>query len=162
MSEVGGPPGQRARRLLTESQNMVLASASSGGEPWVSPLFFVADGHERLYWTSEPSARHSRNLEANPRAAIVIYDDRPGHPVDGLYLTVVARELGDPDAIARALAVMAQKRQPERWRADLAAVTGDGPWRVYQADIVDAHLRATELVGGRPVARRMTVELEGA
>ncbi len=156
------PPGQRARRLLTETQNMVLASASSDGEPWVSPLFFVADGPQRLYWTSEPSARHSRNLHANPRAAIVIYDDLPGRPADGLYLTAVTRELGDPDEIVRALAVMATKRQPERWRAQLADVSATGPWRVYQADIVGAQLRATELVGGRPVARRVQVDLEGA
>jgi nitroimidazol reductase NimA-like FMN-containing flavoprotein (pyridoxamine 5'-phosphate oxidase superfamily) len=161
LSEVGVPPGQRARRLLTETQNLVLATVGGDGEPWVSPLFFAADGQRRLYWTSEPGARHSRNLRENPRVAIVIYDDAAGHRVDGLYLTAAARELGEPDEIVRALAVMAQKPQPERWRAAVTDVSATGPWRVYRADIFCAQLRATELVDGRPVARRVSVELEG-
>lgn len=161
VSEGEVPPGQRARRLLTETQNMVLATVGRGGEPWVSPLFFVAEGVARLYWTSEPAARHSRNLRADPRAAIVIYDDLPGHRVDGLYLRAEAHELSAPDEVAEALAVMARKPQPDRWRAVPEDVNAAGPWRVYRAEILSAELRCTETVGGRPVARRVTVDMGG-
>jgi nitroimidazol reductase NimA-like FMN-containing flavoprotein (pyridoxamine 5'-phosphate oxidase superfamily) len=149
------PAPERARRLLAEMQNMVLATASADGVPWVTPLAFAAEGSVAVYWTSEPTARHSENLRANPRVAIVIYDDRAGQRVDGVYLEAHARELHERDEILHGIAVLAGLEQPDRWRIQGPQDVGpDGPWRLYRAELLSAEVRHTTEVNGRAVARR--------
>ena len=148
-------PQQRARQLLDQSANMTVATVAPDGQPWVSPVFFVPDGDYDLYWTSEPSARHSANIRADGRVAIVVVQDERGKPVDGVYLTAEAVELSDPEEITRALSVMAAKSQPERWRINGPEdVSGAGPWRIYRAHPLSIEVRSSDTVAGKPVARR--------
>lgn len=150
----------RARALIAGSQNMVLATATLDGAPWVTPLFFVPDADHGLLWTSEPTARHSQNIRGNPRVAIAIYDDTRGRRVEAAYLEGSARELSTADELDSAITAMAHKPQPERWRArNRADVSADGPWRIYRAEITSVDVRMQASLDGRPVARRQPVEL---
>jgi nitroimidazol reductase NimA-like FMN-containing flavoprotein (pyridoxamine 5'-phosphate oxidase superfamily) len=55
---------------------MTLGTADADGRPWVSPVFFAADGYRDLYWISSPAADHSRNLAVRPELSIVVFDQR--------------------------------------------------------------------------------------
>ena len=57
-------------RLLAQHRYLVLGTADDDGRPWVTPVFYVADGEHRLLWVSAPDSRHSRNIAACPEVAI--------------------------------------------------------------------------------------------
>jgi len=150
----------RARTLIARSQNMVLATSDRGGVPWVTPLFYVADAGHSLLWTSAPDARHSENIRENAAVAIVIYADSPGARADAVYLEGEAHELSADADLAAAIATIARKPQPTRWRITAASdVSGTGPWRIYRARITAVSVRLLTTSGGRAVARRETVKL---
>jgi Pyridoxamine 5'-phosphate oxidase len=60
-------PADIARRLIRSNMYLTLGSADGAGSPWVSPVFYVAQGHAQFLWVSSPDARHSRNVAARPR-----------------------------------------------------------------------------------------------
>jgi predicted pyridoxine 5'-phosphate oxidase superfamily flavin-nucleotide-binding protein len=82
------------------SRYMTIATADEHGTPWVSPVWFAPEGDDAVLWVSDPGARHSRNIAARPRVAIVVFDSAAA-PADaqGLYLTADAAE-AEPAAIA--------------------------------------------------------------
>ena len=43
-----------ARAILDANHYMTLGTADADGRPWVSPVFFAADGYRELYWISSP------------------------------------------------------------------------------------------------------------
>ena len=51
---------------------MTMATAGADGDPWVSPVYFAAGDRDGLLWVSEPGTRHSLNIAARPRIAVVI------------------------------------------------------------------------------------------
>ncbi len=56
--------------LLAQHRYVVLGTADEGGRPWVTPVFYAADGEYRILWVSAPDSRHSRNIGARPEVAI--------------------------------------------------------------------------------------------
>lgn len=66
------------KKYLREARLMQLATVSEG-KPWLSTVYFVADGDMNIYWLSLPGRRHSQELAKNPVAAIAIAvkDDKP-------------------------------------------------------------------------------------
>jgi hypothetical protein len=158
------PPGQptppeRARRLIDASINMTVATVDAAGVPWVSPVFYVPDDAYDLYWTSEPSARHSENIRCTGAAAIVIVEADPEARVDAVYMSAEATELTGPEEVERGIEVMLAKPQPERWKITSADdVSGDGPWRIYRAHPTAIDVRSSDSNRGRAVARRTPAE----
>lgn len=65
-----------------------LATASPGGRPHINHMYFARNGAFEVVWISDPDSRHSRNLLANPSAAITIYDSHQtwGRPDCGIQL----------------------------------------------------------------------------
>lgn len=59
--------------LLREQSTLSLATTGPHGEPWATPLFYIADADLTLYWLSSPKSLHSLNLARNPRAAASVY-----------------------------------------------------------------------------------------
>lgn len=51
---------------------MTLATSGADGNPHAAAVYFAADGHNRLFFFSEASSQHARDLSANPRAAVTI------------------------------------------------------------------------------------------
>lgn len=88
-------------KILFSSSFMTLATSDRDGLPWVTPVEFVCDEAMRFYWVSLVDARHSRNVRANPRAALAIYDSRqtPGvrAMAQGLYAEGSVEELHAAD-----------------------------------------------------------------
>jgi uncharacterized protein YhbP (UPF0306 family) len=61
------------QQFLQEQSTLALATVNDQGEPEVAPLFYVSDERHNLYWLSNPTVRHSRNLAVRPQVAAAIY-----------------------------------------------------------------------------------------
>lgn len=127
-------------RLIFSSSFMTLATADDDGVPWGSPVEFVCDESLRFYWVSVFDARHSRNVEANPHAALSIYDSTqtPGvAAVQGLYGEGPVEMLrgSDLEALRPILNRWVEWRDAGRdtsRRRPGGGFGGDTPWRFYR------------------------------
>jgi len=93
------PPASRlaaiARRLLDASTLCAIASVSPGGRAHVNTAYFAWGTAFDVVWLSAPEARHSRNIRANPSAAVAVFrsTQRWGGRDRGIQLLGRAREL---------------------------------------------------------------------
>src|ERR671935_2259473 len=63
-----------ARSLLEVSTLCAIATVTSGGQAHVNTAYFAWSDEFQLVWLSEPHAQHSRNVRANGRASVAVYD----------------------------------------------------------------------------------------
>ena len=83
-----------ARGVIDANRYMVLGTADVQGHPWVTPVWFASEDYRRFNWVSSPDAKHSRNLAAEPRVAIAIFDSSvPVGGAQAVYMKGVAEEL---------------------------------------------------------------------
>jgi uncharacterized protein YhbP (UPF0306 family) len=115
-----------ARRLLDASTLCAIATVSPGNRAHVNTAYFAWSREFELVWLSQPAARHSRNLRANPAAAIAVYDSSQSweKPDRGIQLFGSAREVAAP--AARPAERVYARRFPESAQADLS------PYRFYR------------------------------
>jgi len=123
---------QRAQEIVRRLLYVTVATASSGGEPWNSPVYSAYDDHANFYWTSSPRAQHSRNIDQNGKAFLAIYDSTvPVGKGEGVYVEATAAALVAPEEINEAKVNLARRvgKQvgPETERLDA------GVQRVYRA-----------------------------
>jgi hypothetical protein len=86
------------RAVIDANLYMTLGTVGEDGQPWVSPVFYAADGYAAFYWTSSLEARHSRNLARRPRLSIVVFDSRvPAFTGQAVYMSATAAELDGAD-----------------------------------------------------------------
>lgn len=90
------------RRLLEESKLCAIATASPGARAHVNTAYFAWGPAFEIVWLSAPEARHSRNIRANPSAAVAVYRSTQtwGDSDHGIQLFGTARELRGRDAEA--------------------------------------------------------------
>lgn len=81
-------------RLLNASSLCAIATISPGGRAHVNTAYFAWSPSLELVWFSEPHSRHSRNVRANPSAAVAVYDSNQswGRPDRGIQLFGRSRE----------------------------------------------------------------------
>lgn len=60
--------------FLEKNNTGVLASADNTGKPHAATVYFTFDKQLNLYFITKKETQKSRNLQANPRAAIAIFD----------------------------------------------------------------------------------------
>lgn len=139
-------PAERARALIDSLAYMTLATADPDGRPWATPVWFAHRDHREFIWISRPGARHSRNLAANPRLAISIYDSTvvPGDAA-AVYVEAEGEEVTDAGERADLLEAYVRRLLaqglPPFGEED---VTGAAEHRLYRA-----HARATYILGAR-------------
>jgi uncharacterized protein YhbP (UPF0306 family) len=123
-----------ARRIIESNLYMVLGTADESGQPWVSPVYYAAEGYAEFYWISSPDARHSRNLAARPHIRIVVFDSQA--PIDtgqGVYMAAVAEELTGAD-VDRGIGIFSRSslgHGGNEWK--LEDVEVPSPYRLYRA-----------------------------
>src|SRR5919201_7139518 len=85
-----------AHELLDASTLCAIATVSPRDRAHVNTAYFAWAPDLRLVWLSAPAARHSRNLRANPSAAVAVYDSSQtwGKPDRGIQLFGSTREAG--------------------------------------------------------------------
>ena len=83
-----------ARSIVDTNRFMALGTADRSGTPWVSPVWYAPATPSQFLWVSRPEARHSQNIAARPRIAIVIFDSTvPIGAAEALYVEAVAEQL---------------------------------------------------------------------
>lgn len=95
-----------AADILGRIQYATLATVTEDGRPWNSPVWAMHDNSLCFYWFSDKQSQHSKNIRANDKAFIVIYDstlsqDLPTGNRNGLYIQARAEELEDIQEIRR-------------------------------------------------------------
>ena len=108
-----------ARAILDASLYMTLGTADESGRPWVSPVYYAADGYQDVFWVSSPEARHSENIAARPDVSLVVFDShaRIGEG-QAVYMTAIAEELAGAELI-RGIEVFSRR----------SVRHGAGPWK---------------------------------
>jgi hypothetical protein len=139
-----------ARRVIDANHYMTLATREPGGGPRVSPVYYTAARYADFYWVSSPEAQHSRNVEAAPAVAIVIFDSttRAGES-EAVYLDAVAERVPDE----RLAAVLPEAFAPRAGARAMAAddLRGDAPLRLYVAHVTGC---AVHIPGRHPLNER--------
>src|SRR3954452_9197014 len=69
-------PDEAHSFLLPPPRPGVLATSGAGGRPHAAPVWFDLDGDTIVFNTGASTVK-GRNLAANPRATLVVQDDRP-------------------------------------------------------------------------------------
>ena len=122
-----------AQALLDTNRYLTIGTADPDGRPWVTPVYFAPAPGWRFYWTSEPTAQHSRNLVARPRVSLVVFDSTvtPYHG-RAVYAAGVASEVSEDevDEALQAYPGPSGRGVSPMTRADF---TGSSTYRLYRA-----------------------------
>jgi uncharacterized protein YhbP (UPF0306 family) len=96
----------RILEFLRGHDTMTLATLGPDGTPQAAAVFYAADDEFNLYFLSDPSTRHGRDLKLHPRvAATVQADGQPWATIRGLQIEGTARRTDDAGETARAARV---------------------------------------------------------
>ena len=68
---------------LPQSKTCTLATASASGKPEAATIEFAIDKDNNFYFETFPFYRKYNNLNANPRASIVITNESSTAQIDG-------------------------------------------------------------------------------
>src|SRR5439155_24731059 len=83
-----------AQAILSQLAYITLSTATTDGVPWNAPVYAAFDEAYTFFWVSAKYARHSQNIRANQRIAIVVYDSTvPKATGKGVYMEARAYEL---------------------------------------------------------------------
>ncbi|MGH2689785.1 MAG: PPOX class F420-dependent oxidoreductase, partial [Actinomycetota bacterium] len=96
--------------LVTGTRTGKLATVDASGQPHVVPIWFVLDGDDVVFTTGEDTVK-GRNLQRDPRVAMVVDDERPPFA----YVQVRGRAtIGDGDLLHWATRIAARYMGEER------------------------------------------------
>jgi uncharacterized protein YhbP (UPF0306 family) len=83
--------------LLGQETTLSLATTGEGGEPWVTPLFYLAGEQLSLFWLSSESSRHSLNLKRTPRVAVTVHSSAESwKQIRGLQMRGSVSKIAEP------------------------------------------------------------------
>lgn len=119
----------RAKEILETIQYATVATVTSDGKPWNTPVAHEIDADHNIYWFSDKENQHSKNVRENPHAFIVIYDSTaPEGTGEGVYIEADVTELNDPAEINKI-------RNAKKGRVvdDANEFLGDAVRRCYKA-----------------------------
>jgi nitroimidazol reductase NimA-like FMN-containing flavoprotein (pyridoxamine 5'-phosphate oxidase superfamily) len=125
-------PDTKAKAILDAIKYATLATVSSDGDPWNSPVYYVVDEDYNLYWASHTESQHSQNISTNGKVFIAVYDSTvPWGTGTGVFMQARAREVTEQQEIVKACRLR-QARVPEASQP-LEDFMSDKPRRIYCA-----------------------------
>jgi nitroimidazol reductase NimA-like FMN-containing flavoprotein (pyridoxamine 5'-phosphate oxidase superfamily) len=128
----------QARALIDANLYMTLGTADAAGRPWVSPVYFAADGYAEFYWVSACDAAHSRNIALRPQVSMVIFDSQvPTYHGRAVYLSAAAAELTGRD-VDRGIGIYPGPVTRGATKVAPDDVTAPSPYRLYRATVTEA------------------------
>jgi len=122
--------GSRLTELLRMPPYYNIATECDG-QPWNSPVWAARDEAFNLYWSSWVEAVHSRNIAANPRVFLTLFDssrERGTNNFRCLYLQCIANEVTEQSEATKASALLYPGEA-----VDVADFMGSGLKRFYKA-----------------------------
>jgi tRNA-Thr(GGU) m(6)t(6)A37 methyltransferase TsaA len=135
-ADAGADAGARA--VFAANRYMVLGTADEDGRPWTTPVWCAREGYHELYWVSDPTTRHSRNIAARREISIVVFDSQvPVGSAAAVYMQATAQELTGA-VLERGMEVFARENAAQGldpWT--LADVTAPAKHRLYRATVTE-------------------------
>ena len=147
---------ESAKAILSELLYITLATVGSDGLPWNTPVFAAFDEAYHFFWVSASEVRHSQNIRATHRVAIVVYDSTaPAGEGRGVYIEATADEVNEEQEITHALHALERRG----WKKPLEEVMGASIHRVYQAIPEQMWISTVGSLGGQRFDTRVAVDL---
>jgi len=85
---------ESAKAILSQVLYITLATVGPDGLPWNTPVYAAFDEEYQFFWVSASQVRHSQNIKATHRVAIVVYDSTaPAGTGKGVYIEARADEV---------------------------------------------------------------------
>lgn len=153
---------EKAKQIIAENIYMTIATASTDGKPWVSPVFFAFNEQYNLCWVSNKDSQHSTLIRNNPQVAIVIFNSKaPEGEGDGVYFQAKVEELSDENEINQAMEVLNKRVTKDEFRVKrIGEVTNGGAWRIYRATPTKVYkLTEGEYVNGQYIDKKVEVNI---
>jgi len=149
---------ERAKAILADLLYITLATVGPDGLPWNTPVYVAFDEEYRFFWVSASQVRHSQNIKATHRVAIVVYDSTvPAGTGKGVYIQATADEVTDEHEIIHALDALERRG----WKQPLNEVMGASTHRVYTATPEQMWISTVESLNGQEFDARVAVDLLG-
>lgn len=152
---------KRAKEIIQRIFYITLATVSSDGEPWNSPVYSAYDEDYNFYWASDQNGQHSQNIDKNGKAFIVVYDSTvPEGTGEGVYIQALAKALETDEEIKNAMVYLdgrvGKKKDPTK---RIKEFQGDRPRRVYQAVPQKVWINGDGEINGYYIDTRVEVKL---
>ena len=129
-----------AQKILAGISYATIATTNTQGDPWNTPVFYASDGLT-IYWSSHPDSVHSKNIAANGKAFIVIYNSKAGEGEGvGLYGKAIAQVVADAPETRQALGLLG-KRRGKLFKIEKYM---QGPQRIYKAELTELWINDAE------------------
>ena len=136
---------QKAKEILMKIRYATVATVTSDGKPWNSPVAHELDENNNIYWFSDKENQHSKNIRTNPYAYIVIYDSTiPEGEGEGVYIEADVEELNDADVINKI-----RNTKKNALVNDADEFLGDSVRRCYKATPKQMWMNDSEEKGGK-------------
>jgi hypothetical protein len=155
-----GTPDAAIRDVFRRNVFCEIATASSTGEPWLSPVFFNYSPDYTLVWESAHDALHSHNIRINPRVAIFVKDTGTQAPGTDLYMEAIAREV-PAERLKEVLHTWeaGPHGHSDRAHRKIGDYAQSKPLRLYEAHIQHLYVLDESVVDGYRVDTRLEVDL---
>lgn len=87
------------------AKHMLMAVATQGEHPWVASVYYSFDQDLNLYFLSDPTTLHCKQIAKNPRVSVAIADSHqsPAMLKIGLQLWGEAQQISDSRKVSHAL-----------------------------------------------------------
>lgn len=122
---------KRAKEIIADRDYITIATVTSDGLPWNSPVYSAFDENYNFYFGTHDGSQKAQNIALNPNVFLVIYDSTvPPGTGEGVYVQGKAEQISNLEDIKRAHKILADRRPTEFW--PIEAVSGDGPVRLYK------------------------------
>lgn len=147
---------ETAKAILSDIIYITLATVGPDGAPWNTPVYAAFDEAYHFFWVSASQVRHSQNIRATHRVAIVVYDSTaPAGTGKGVYIEATADEVTDEQEVIHGLAALERRG----WKKPLNEVMGASIHRVYTAIPEHMWISTDETLNGQSFDSRVVVDL---
>jgi len=121
----------KAKAITDKIVYATLATVNDAGQPWNSPVWSFHDEDYTYYWCSWKESQHSRNIRANGKVFIVIYDSTaPEGTGEGVYIQAQAEEVND---LVQIETILAKRSEFKDGKRNAVEFKGEYPRRWYVA-----------------------------
>jgi len=147
-----------AKKVIDSIQYIDLATITKNGRPWNSPLWFKRDKDYNFYFGSPKNTQHTKNIRANGRGFVVIYDSRaPEGTGFGVYMTVRVKELTEPMELKKAIKLLFANDKLKRVPEDFLSKS---PLRLYKVIPSKVWVNDSEMKNGLYIDYRIEIKLK--
>ncbi len=126
---------EKVKKILSNNLYMTLATVSSDGQPWSTPVFYAIDDDYNLYWYSRKDTRHSQNIKEINKISASIFAVSGEDKGVGIYIEGIATELIEEELDHAANTYAAKAASNEEEKAQLTTTRDfldDSPLRMYK------------------------------